>query len=50
MAPSRSRHSTGPLATAEIRSNLQRTMQNHAAVFRVQDKLEEGCTKIDEAR
>ena len=42
------RHSTGPLSTAEIRGNMQQVMQNHAAVFRVQDKLEEGVIKIDE--
>lgn len=42
------RHSTGPLSTAEIRGSLQQVMQNHAAVFRVQDKLEEGVVKIDE--
>merc|ERR1712166_1741985 len=28
--------------------NMQQVMQNHAAVFRVQDKLEEGVIKIDE--
>ena len=42
------RHSTGPLSTAEIRGSMQQVMQNHAAVFRVQDKLEEGVIKIDE--
>ena len=42
------RHSTGPLSTAEIRGSMQQVMQNHAAVFRVQDKLEEGVVKIDE--
>jgi len=42
------RHSTGPLSTAEIRGRMQQVMQNHAAVFRVQDKLEEGVIKIDE--
>merc|ERR1712205_105193 len=35
-------------STADIRGDLQRTMQNHAAVFRVQDKLAEGCVKVDE--
>jgi len=44
----RLRYSKGPLPTADIRGDLQRTMQNHAAVFRVQDKLAEGCVKIDE--
>jgi|EP00908_Phaeocystis_cordata_P008150 succinate dehydrogenase (ubiquinone) flavoprotein subunit len=42
------RYSKGPKSTADIRGELQRTMQNHAAVFRVQDKLAEGCVKIDE--
>jgi len=42
------RHSTGPLSTAEIRGSMQQVMQNHAAVFRVQEKLEEGVVKIDE--
>jgi len=41
------RHSTGPKSTAEIRGDLQQVMQGHAAVFRIQDKLEEGCTKMD---
>ena len=40
------RHSKGPLKTADIRANLQKTMQGHAAVFRVQDTLAEGCVKI----
>ena len=30
------RHSSGPLSTAQIRAKLQRCMQDHAAVFRVQ--------------
>jgi len=34
------------LRTAEIRRAMQRTMQNHAAVFRTQEVLEEGCTAI----
>jgi len=38
----------GSLRTAEIRRNMQRTMQNDAAVFRTQETLEEGCAKIDE--
>jgi succinate dehydrogenase (ubiquinone) flavoprotein subunit len=42
------RHSTGPLSTATIRDGLQRTMQNHAAVFREQSNLEAGCTKVME--
>jgi succinate dehydrogenase (ubiquinone) flavoprotein subunit len=42
------RHSSGPKSTAEVRGDLQRTMQAHAAVFRIQDKLEEGCKKIND--
>jgi succinate dehydrogenase (ubiquinone) flavoprotein subunit len=42
------RHSSGPLSTASIRAELQKTMQNHAAVFREQSNLEAGCTKVME--
>merc|ERR1712110_778751 len=35
-------------STATIRGNLQNVMQQHAAVFRIQDKLEEGCVKVME--
>lgn len=42
------RHSKGSLSTAEVRRNMQKVMQNHAAVFRVQKTLEEGCTKISD--
>lgn len=38
----RIRYSKGDLSTAEIRKNMQKTMQRHAAVFRVQNLLEEG--------
>lgn len=41
------RFSKGPLSTASIRTEMQETMQRHAAVFRIQDLLEEGCHKID---
>lgn len=40
------RYSNGPLATSKIRLEMQETMQRHAAVFRRQDLLEEGCEKI----
>lgn len=33
--------------TAEIRRNMQKTMQDYAAVFRTQETLAEGCVKID---
>ena len=42
------RHSSGPLSTAEIRAELQKTMQTHAAVFREQSNLEAGCKKVME--
>lgn len=41
------RYSNGPLPTAEIRLNMQNTMQRHAAVFRIEDLLKEGCEKMD---
>eukprot|EP01017_Pseudomicrothorax_dubius_P049720 TRINITY_DN928_c0_g2_i1.p1 TRINITY_DN928_c0_g2~~TRINITY_DN928_c0_g2_i1.p1 ORF type:complete len:643 (+),score=183.90 TRINITY_DN928_c0_g2_i1:115-2043(+) len=44
----RLRYSTGENPTAKIRLAMQRTMQNHAAVFRKQDTLEQGCKKISE--
>jgi succinate dehydrogenase (ubiquinone) flavoprotein subunit len=44
----RLRHASGPRPTAEIRADLQKTMQNHAAVFREQGNLEAGCTKVME--
>ena len=44
----RLRYADGAHSTAEIRSKLQGTMQRHAAVFRKQDLLEEGCRLVDE--
>ncbi|KAJ6678612.1 SUCCINATE DEHYDROGENASE 2 FLAVOPROTEIN SUBUNIT [Salix viminalis] len=43
------RNSNGSLPTSEIRLNMQRIMQNNAAVFRTQETLEEGCHLIDKA-
>ena len=40
------RNASGSLKTSEIRRNMQRTMQNHAAVFRTQDSLAEGVKKM----
>jgi succinate dehydrogenase / fumarate reductase flavoprotein subunit len=40
------RHANGSLKTAEIRLNMQRVMQNHAAVFRTGSSLEEGAQKL----
>jgi succinate dehydrogenase / fumarate reductase flavoprotein subunit len=42
----RLRHAKGSLKTADIRLNMQRTMQAHCAVFRTQDHLKEGIAKI----
>ncbi len=44
----RLRHAHGPLSTSDIRNTMQRTMQNHAAVFRTGSVLEEGARKISE--
>lgn len=40
------RYSKGTKSTAEIRLDLQKCMQNHAAVFREQKNLEAGCKKV----
>ena len=42
----RIRHSKGTEPTAKIRLAMQKVMQRHAAVFRRQDLLEEGCNKL----
>ncbi|XP_062394917.1 succinate dehydrogenase [ubiquinone] flavoprotein subunit, mitochondrial-like [Sardina pilchardus] len=42
------RHSDGNTRTSEIRLNMQKTMQTHAAVFRTGDVLKEGCGKMDD--
>lgn len=42
------RYSDGDVSTATIRNNMQRAMQNHAAVFRTAETLEEGTKLIDE--
>ncbi len=42
------RNADGNLKTSDIRMNMQRTMQNHAAVFRTGETLQEGCTKISD--
>ena len=44
----RLRHNKGSTPTAEIRMNMQRTMQNNAAVFRTGEVLKEGIVKMDE--
>jgi succinate dehydrogenase / fumarate reductase flavoprotein subunit len=42
------RHAEGGLPTAEIRREMQRTMQADCAVFRTERTLAEGVAKIDE--
>lgn len=42
----RFRHSNGDMPTAKIRLDMQRAMQKHAAVFRVEDTLQEGVSKM----
>jgi succinate dehydrogenase / fumarate reductase flavoprotein subunit len=41
------RHAKGSRRTADIRLDMQRVMQNHAAVFRTGDVLAEGVQKLD---
>jgi succinate dehydrogenase / fumarate reductase, flavoprotein subunit len=41
------RHAEGGLSTAEIRREMQRTMQADCAVFRTERTLAEGVSKID---
>jgi len=43
----RIRHAKGGSKTSEVRLEMQRTMQNNAAVFRTSEVLKEGCEKID---
>ena len=40
------RHANGGTPTAQIRTNMQRTMQNDAAVFRTGETLRDGCKKM----
>lgn len=42
------RNSTGSISTADLRLEMQMTMQRNAAVFRTQDTLELGCTEVDQ--
>ena len=41
------RHANGNTSTADLRLKMQKTMQNHAAVFRNSESLKEGCQKMD---
>ncbi len=42
----RTRHAQGATRVAELRLAMQRTMQNHAAVFRNSKRLSEGVSKL----
>ena len=41
------RHASGGTPTADLRLQMQRTMQDHCAVFRTGDVLQEGVDKLD---
>ncbi len=41
------KNADGSTKTADIRLNMQRAMQEHCAVFRTEDSLSEGVTKVD---
>ena len=41
------RHAEGSTSTAELRLALQKSMQEHAAVYRTQELLEEGVKQVD---
>ena len=41
------RHAKGSTRTSELRLEMQKTMQDHAAVFRTGESLNEGVKKID---
>jgi succinate dehydrogenase / fumarate reductase flavoprotein subunit len=43
----RLRNANGALPTAKIRLDMQRVMQNHAAVFRTGESLQEGIDKLE---
>ena len=44
----RLRHANGGTPTADIRMNMQRTMQRDAAVFRTGESLKHGCNRMSE--
>jgi succinate dehydrogenase / fumarate reductase flavoprotein subunit len=44
----RLRNAKGSISTAQVRLNMQRVMQAHAAVFRTGESLDEGVRKLDE--
>ncbi len=41
------RHADGSTRTADLRLQMQKNMQNHAAVFRTDEVLKEGCENMD---
>ncbi|MBL4589262.1 MAG: succinate dehydrogenase flavoprotein subunit, partial [Alphaproteobacteria bacterium] len=41
------RHADGKTTTAALRVKMQKTMQEHAAVFRTSETLKDGCIAID---
>ncbi len=45
----RVRHADGGTPTAELRLEMQKAMQEDAAVFRTQETLEQGCRRLDDA-
>ncbi len=42
------RNADGPTSTADLRLKMQKVMQEHAGVYRTQDVLADGVSKIDE--
>ncbi|HJD63841.1 MAG TPA: succinate dehydrogenase flavoprotein subunit [Rickettsia endosymbiont of Sericostoma sp.] len=44
------RHAKGEIPVADLRLKMQKIMQNHAAVFRTQEVLDQGIELIDQAR
>ena len=42
------RFANGSVSTADLRLRMQKTMQNHAAVFRTGEVLAEGCKKMSD--
>lgn len=42
------RHANGSITTAELRLNMQKVMQTHAAVFREGETLKKGCNLMDD--
>lgn len=45
----KTRHADGGTPTADIRAEMQRVMQEDAAVFRTDETLKQGCNRMDDA-